>query len=182
MDSKRIEHLLEKYWNAETSLEEEQELHYYFQRADVPENLKETAVLFRYFEIEKSRTLNENFVARVTNQIKQRQGLKMVPMTNWFRIARVAAGVVVIVAAVYMIGHEARKSSPHEITDTESDPKLAFEETKKALLMISKNFGKAQREASKINLLNEAERKIERKATKPEKDSAVDEKSKKVNI
>jgi len=175
MDSKRIEQLLEKYWNAETSLEEEQELHQFFKGQDVPENLKETAELFRYFETEKSRTLNENFDAAVTKLIKKRQGGKMIAMTNWFQIARVAAGVAVIVAAVYLIGHEVRNSSPTELTDTESDPKLAFEETKKALMMISKNFGKAQQEASKINLLNEAEQKIERKPA----DTA---REKKVNI
>lgn len=174
MDSKRIEQLLEKYWNAETSLEEEQELHQYFKGQDVPENLKETAELFRYFGAEKSRTLNENFDAAVTKQIKKRHGGKVIAMTNWLQIARVAAGVAVIVAAVYLIGHEVRNSSPTEIND-ESDPKLAFEETKKALMMISKNFGKAQQEASKINLLNEAEQKIERKPA----DTA---REKKVNI
>ncbi len=173
MDSKHIEQLLEKYWNAETSLEEEQELHRFFQGTDVPENLKETAALFRYFETEKSRGLNENFDAAVTKQIRQRHGGKIVSMTNWFSIARVAAGVAVIVAAVYMIGHEVRKSSPTEIADTESDPKLAFEETKKALLMISKNFHKAQHEASKINLLNEAEEKIQHKPNEPEKERKV---------
>jgi len=40
--------------------------------------------------------------------------------------------------------------------------------------MISKNFHKAQNEASKINLLNEAEEKIQRKPQ--------DDKQKKVNI
>ncbi len=163
MDSKRIEQLLEKYWNAETSLEEEQELHQFFQSSNVPDNLKETAPLFRYFEEEKSRSLDKNFDTDVTKKIRQRQGGKTVSMTNWFQIARVAAGVAVVVAAVYLIGHEVRKSSPNEITDTESDPKLAFEQTKKALLMISKNFHTAQNEAKKINLLNEAEEKIQRK-------------------
>jgi hypothetical protein len=174
MDSKRIEQLLEKYWNAETSLEEENELHRYFQGTDVPDNLKETASLFRYFESEKSRSLEESFAAAVTKQIRRRQGGKIISMGNWFQIARVAAGVAVVVAAVYLIGHEVRKSSPGEVTDTESDPKLAFEQTKKALLMISKNFHKAQTEASNINLLNEAEDKIQQK---PEKNKA-----KKVNI
>lgn len=178
MDSKRIEQLLEKYWNAETSLEEEQELHQFFQNNSVPEKLKETAILFRYFEEEKRRTLNENFDATVTKQIKQRQDGKIVSMSNWFQIARVAAGIAVVVAAVYLIGHEVRR--PNEMTDTESDPKLAFEQTKKALLMISKNFGKAQQEASKINLLNEAEEKIQRKS-EVDKESA-DKSEKKVNI
>jgi len=94
-------------------------------------------------------------------------------MTSWYRVARVAAGVAVVVAAVYLIGHEVRKSSPTEIADTESDPKLAFEETKKALMMISRNFGKAQREASKINLLNEAEQRVQQKPTESDNNKKV---------
>jgi hypothetical protein len=181
MDSKQIEQLLEKYWNAETSLEEEKELHQFFQGNDVPENLKETAVLFRYFETEKKRSLNEDFVDAVTKQIKQRRGGKIVSMANWIQMARVAAGVIVVVAAVYLIGREVRNSSPKEIPDTESDPKLAFEQTKKALLMISKNFHKAQNEASKINLLNEAEEKVQRKP-ETDKQHPADKSEKKVNI
>jgi hypothetical protein len=174
MDSKHIEELLEKYWNAETTLEQEQELRAFFQSNNVPENLSEAAMLFRYFETEKSKKLNENFDADVTKKLKQRQGGKIVPMTNWFRIARVAAGIVVVVAAVYLVGQEVRKRNPNEVADTESDPKLAFEETKKALLMISKNFHKAQKEASMINLLNEAEQTIQRKpGEKKEEDKKI---------
>ncbi len=181
MDSKHIEQLLEKYWNAETSLEEEQALHQFFQRGNVPENLKETAVLFRYFKTEKEKTLNENFDADVTKKVQQRHGGKSIQMTTWFQVTRVAAGIAVIVAAVYLIGHEVRKSSPTEIADTESDPKLAFEETKRALMMISKNFGKAQREVSQINLLNEAEQKIQRKPG-AEKSLPAGQAGKKTNI
>ena len=39
MDSKHIDALLEKYWNAETSLEQEQELREFFQGSTFPENL-----------------------------------------------------------------------------------------------------------------------------------------------
>lgn len=174
MDSKHIEELLEKYWNAETTLEQEQELRAFFQGSNIPESLNETATLFRYFENEKSRKLNEKFDADVTKQLQQRQGGKIVPMTDWFRIARVAAGIVVVVAAVFLIGKQVRERG--EIADTESDPKLAFEETKKALLMISKNFHKAQKEASMINLLNEAEQTIQKKPSEKKEDD------KKVNI
>ncbi|MBS1485959.1 MAG: hypothetical protein JST43_00110 [Bacteroidetes bacterium] len=174
MDSKQIEQLLEKYWNAETSLEEEQELHRYFQTNGVPDTLQETAELFRYFTHEKNKTFTDSdFDKRVTKHIGQRQGGKVIRMTNWFQIARVAAGVLVLVAAVYLIGQEVRKSSPIEIADTETDPQLAFEETKKALLMISKSFNKAQQEVVKINLLNEAQQKIERKSAEGENKPSI---------
>jgi hypothetical protein len=166
MDSKHIESLLEKYWNAETSLEEEKVLHDFFRGNEVPAHLKETASLFTYFNEEKNKSIADpSFDKAVTKQIGQRHGGKVIEMKNWFQMARVAAGIGVIVAAVYLIGQEVRKRSPNEITDTESDPQLAFEETKKALLMISKGFHKAEKEASQIKLINEAEEKIQPKAT-----------------
>ena len=176
MDSKHIEELLEKYWNAETTLEQEEELRAFFQGNNIPESLNETASLFRYFEKEKSKKLNENFDADVTKKLQQRQGGKIVPMTDWFRIARVASGIVVVVAAVFLIGKQVRERGEVAEADTESDPKLAFEETKKALMMISKNFHKAQKEASMINLLNEAEQTIQKKPSEKKDDE------KKVNI
>lgn len=168
MDSKHIEQLLEKYWNCETTLEEEQTLRDYFQGAQIPDTLKDTAELFRYFEGEKSKALNESFNDVVTKQIRQRQGGKVISMVSWVNMARVAAGVFVVVAAGYLIRQEIRKQYPAEVADTYSDPKLAFEETKKALMMISKSFGKAKKEAGKINMFNEAEKKIQGKQEQPE--------------
>ena len=162
MDSNEIKQLLEKYWNCETSLEEEQQLREYFRGNNIPESLKETSELFRYFETQKKDSLIQGFDGEVMKRIKEErpQG-KVVKMM--FNVARIAAGLVVVVAATYFVREEIRKSYPPEIADTYSDPKLAFEETKKALMMISKGFGKAQKEARRINLLNEAEQKIQRK-------------------
>ena len=55
MDSNKIEALLNKYWNCETSLEEEQQLRDYFKQGNIPEQLKEAASLFRYFELQKKK-------------------------------------------------------------------------------------------------------------------------------
>lgn len=163
MDSKEIEQLLEKYWNCETSLEEEQQLRDYFRGNDIPGSLKETSELFRYFEKQKHEPLaGQGFDSELMKRIKsERPEGKVVKLM--FNVARIAAGLVVVVAATYFVGQEIRKSYPPEIADTYSDPKLAFEETKKALMMISKGFGKAQRETRKINLLNEAEQKVQGK-------------------
>ena len=49
------------------------------------------------------------------------------------------------------------------MVDTYDDPKLAFEETKKALMMISKSFGTAEEQAKKINMFNEAQEEIQKK-------------------
>lgn len=163
MDSKDIEQLLEKYWNCETSLEEEQQLRDYFRSSDVSGSLKETSELFRYFEKQKYESFaGQGFDTELMKRIKaERPEGKVVKLM--FNVARIAAGLIVVVAATYFVRQEIRKSYPPEIADTYSDPKLAFEETKRALMMISKGFGKAQRETRKINLLNEAEQKIQGK-------------------
>lgn len=161
MDSERIKSLLEKYWNCETSLEEENELREFFTSADIPAEMKETAALFQYFEAEKKRTVGENFEHDVTKQLRQRRGGKVVSMVSFQNIARIAAGIAVVVVATYFIRQEIRKSYPKELQDTYTDPQMAFEETKKALMMISNSFGKAKKEAEKMKMLNEAERKVQ---------------------
>lgn len=158
MDSKHVKALLEKYWNGDTSLEEEAQLRAFFAQGDVPASLQSAASLFRYFQQEQQKKLAPSFDARVTKSIRQRQGGKIIRMVNLVNVARIAAGVLVIVAAGYLIRQEVSKMYPE---DTYSDPKVAFEETKKALMMISKSFGKAQQEAGKIKMFNEAEEKIQ---------------------
>ncbi len=165
MDSKTIAALLEKYWNAETTLEEEQQLREYFVGANVPDDMQETAALFRFLDAEKNKTLNENFETHVTKHLHRRREGKIISMVSFKNIARIAAGIFVVVAATYFIRQEVRKSYPQELQDTYTDPQMAFEETKKALQMISNSFGKAKHETEKIKMFNEAEKKIQTKTT-----------------
>lgn len=161
MDSKQIEQLLEKYWNCETSLEEERVLREYF-RGQVPENMNEVASLFRYFESQQQKEINSpDFDAEVKQQIRQHRPKGKV--INLAFALRIAAGLLVVMVATFFVRQEIRKSYPSEVADTYSDPQLALEETKKALLMLSKGFNKAQKEAGKLKVFNEAEQKIQGK-------------------
>jgi hypothetical protein len=165
MDSKKIEALLQKYWNCETTLEEEQQLRQYFQHEAIPEPWKETAALFRYFEENKKKSLNDvAFDSRVMNTVQTSKRGKMVKF--FYNTMRIAAGVTVLFTATWFIRNEVRKTTPQEMVDTYDDPKLAFEETKKALLMISKGFGTAETQTKKINMFNEAQEEIKKKDTK----------------
>lgn len=179
MDSKEIGQLLEKYWNCETSLEEEQTLRNYFNGPDVPGQLKETAELFKFFEGERLRALDGNFDDNVMRTVKKSERkMKVVSMVRWVQVARIAAGVLVVVVAGYFVRNEIIESKEQaQVVDTFSDPKEALEETKKALMLISKSFGKAKAGASKINMINEAEEKISGKDKKEEQESDQENKS-----
>jgi hypothetical protein len=159
MDSKKIEELLNKYWNCETSLEEEKQLREYFSGSAIPEQWKDTANLFRYFGENKKKELNDvSFEATVVSKIKTPGKGKMA--TLMFNAMKIAAGIAVLAIAIWLVRTEIRKSTPQAVVDTYDDPKLAFEETKKALMMISKSFGTAEEQAKKINLFNEAQEEI----------------------
>ena len=160
MDSKEIDTLLNKYWNCETSLEEEEQLRQYFRGREIPEQLKETAALFRYFEANKKKTLNDaSFDAGVMEKVKAPAQGRIVKL--FYNSMRIAAGVAVLFVATWLVRDEIRKSTPQAVADTYDDPKLALEETKKALLMISKSFGTAKEEAKNINKFNEAQEQIQ---------------------
>jgi hypothetical protein len=166
MDSKNINALLEKYWNCETSLEEEQQLKEYFRGKQIPEQLKETAVLFQYFDEHKKKDLTDSgFDHEVLAKVKTPKQGKVVKLL--YNSMRIAAGIAVLVIATFLVRNEIRKTSPPApvaVKDTFDDPKLAFEETKKALMMISKSFGSAQDKAKKINMFNEAQKSVQKEA------------------
>jgi hypothetical protein len=162
MDSNEVKELLEKYWNCETSLEEEQKLYSFF-RGNVPAEMNETAELFRYFELQRRTKIEgSGFAEEVKRKIKEhRPAGRSVKM--FFNYARIAAGIAVVAGAGFFIREEVRKAYPAETEDTFSDPRMALEETKKALMMISNSFNRAHKEAGKIELFNEAEQKIQGK-------------------
>jgi len=163
MDSNRINELLSKYWNCETSLEEEAELREHFKSGNISDELKETAPLFQYFEENKKKSLSDiSFDGQVMEKIhapaKKGRVASLV-----YNSMRIAAGLAVVLAATWFIRNEIRSTTPQATVDTYDDPKVAFEETKKALMMISKSFGTAEEQAKKINMFNEAQEEIQKK-------------------
>ncbi|MCD8183232.1 MAG: hypothetical protein LUE99_09255 [Bacteroides sp.] len=70
MDSKYIEQLLERYWQCETSLEEEAQLRAFFNEAEVPGHLLRYKDLFVYQQLQQEEHLGDDFDARVLAEIE----------------------------------------------------------------------------------------------------------------
>jgi len=161
MDSKKLDELLNKYWNCETSLEEEQQLREYFKGSQVPSQLNETAAVFRYFEEVKKKSLDDQaFEEAVLKKVSPQKNGKVVRLV--YNSMRIAAGIAVLLVAIFFVRKELKPDQPQAVVDTYDNPKLAFEETKKALMMISKSFGQAEQQAKKINMFNEAQEEIQK--------------------
>lgn len=155
MDYNQLEALIKKYWDCETSLEEEERLRDWFRMHEVPERFRETAKLFSYFDEQKQKATDKQFEARVIRNLHAAPKGKIVNL--WQTGLKIAAGIAVVAAAFFFVRKDLIEK--HNIAEIE-DPQKALEETKKALMMISKGFNTAEEQAKKINVLNEAEDKI----------------------
>lgn len=70
MDYKYIEQLLERYWQCETSLEEESQLREFFSKGEVPAHLLRYKDLFVYQQVQREVGLGDDFDARMLAQVE----------------------------------------------------------------------------------------------------------------
>lgn len=100
MDYKYIEQLLERYWECQTTLQEENILRAFFSQKDVPASLLKYRELFAYEQSEPSEdTLGEDFDRRMTALIDEPQPVRArtISMAERFKPLFKAAAVVAIV-------------------------------------------------------------------------------------
>ena len=69
MDYKYIEQLIERYWDAETSRQEEQILRAFFSQDEVPEHLARYQELFRYEASAAEEKVSTDFDARILEKL-----------------------------------------------------------------------------------------------------------------
>ena len=117
MDYKYIEQLLERYWEAETSLQEETILRTFFSQPDIPENLRKYQSLF-VCEQQKEDVLGEDFDARILDQIGDAPLAKTVTLKSRLMPLFKAAAIVAIVLT---LGNAAQ--APWDIWE---DPRDAY--------------------------------------------------------
>jgi hypothetical protein len=164
MDLNRVEILLERYWNCASTVEEENELKLLFNSNEVPDELKDSAALFKYFAQQRQATLDEKFNEDIIEKIKLQKSPTIRKMNSSFRnYMRVAAAVLVILAASFIFRMEywqGEKPKMLLVEDTFQTPEEAYAETKKAFMLIAEKMNSGRKQAQKIGIMNEAENKI----------------------
>ncbi len=119
MELANIEKLLDKYLDAETTLQEEQTLQAYFTSNNVASHLQEYSAMFSYFKQSKDETFTKTI---------QLQPKKTKKHWKWLSVA----ASVVLLFSVFM-GNEAYK---------EHQQRKQFAQVKEALQLVSVNLNK----------------------------------------
>ncbi|MFN0729344.1 hypothetical protein [Polaribacter gochangensis] len=135
MELSKIEQLLEKYLNAETTLQEETTLKNYFSSGNVASHLQEYESMFGYFAISKAETS----VKPIQLNTKK---------TNWKWLS--VAASVALLFSVY-IGNSYVQ---------EQKAKAQFAQVKEALKMISTNLNKGNEAVASLYVYEDAVNKI----------------------
>lgn len=126
-----IEQLIERYWKGETTLEEEKRVKLYFKSNPA---LSKESDYFRFLKKEQQVT----FEGKIKNRSNR----------AWLSAAATIA--VGLITAILVI--QESKNDPFAI----EDPKEAFEETRRALMMIGSGLNEGQSYAMEITKINEA--------------------------
>lgn len=107
MDSKYIEQLLKRYWQCETSLEEEAQLRAFFSGSDVPAHLLRYKELFVYGQLQQEVRLGEDFDARVLAEIEAPvvKAKRLTLAARFIPLFKAAAVVAVILSLGNVMQH-----------------------------------------------------------------------------
>jgi hypothetical protein len=135
MELNRIETILDKYFQGETSISEEKELKIYFSSSDVEHHLEQYKPLFGYF----SEAAVQEFKQTIPLPSKKHN-------VKWLSIA--ASVVVLLGISTFTYLHQPEESSD---LGTYESPEAAFEATQKALSLLSENVNVGIQSVSYIN-------------------------------
>lgn len=137
MELHKIEILLEKYFDGETNIAQEKELTNYFSSPDVAQHLQQYKPLFMYFDQAKK----QEFLQEIPLQTNKRN-------VAWLSIAASVTLLLGVGAYIYNSNREIKSSKD---LGTYNSPEIAFQETQKALQLISQNVNTGIKSVSYID-------------------------------
>ena len=141
----KIEEIIAKYFEGESTLEEERTLSEYFSGNNIAPHLVTYKPLFQFVEKEK----NQQSDVQISKNITQKKS------KPWLAIA--AAVCLFAVGTVWIYDAQVNSTPPDGAID---DPELAFEETKKALLLVSENLNKGMNQTVYLSEFNKSKNLI----------------------
>lgn len=155
MELKELKKLLEKFYEGETSLEEEHLLRNYFKNSKVPEDLAADKEYFIHLYQEQqvfpqNSELIHKLQHTIDNQVRRENNTRR--LNIFYKVSTIAAGIAIIVISYLTIIQNNKK--PLE-NDTYEDPKVAYEQVKRTLMYISQNLNKGTKSLEHVSRINQ---------------------------
>lgn len=155
MDYKYIEQLMDRYWEGQTSQEEERLLQVFFQQKQLPAHLAKYKDLFLYTDAQRETSLGADFDEKVLSAIQiscveARRNTWTFRLRPFYRAAAMVAVVFTLGMAVQHSWETQDSGNASDATynyasykDTYSDPQMAYEQVASTLKEVSDTFRNA---------------------------------------
>lgn len=149
--------LLNKYWEGQTSLEEEQKLREYFNSNQVAPEHEVYRSVFNTFELEEGLEMELGFdaFAKITPEEKPKDKSK-IKVLKGLGVAASFAVLMALGSNFIGIGSETTKSN----LGTYDDPKEAYYATVEALQLVSTKFNNGRENLKPLNEINKKTNKV----------------------
>lgn len=138
MNSEHIHILLNKYWNCETSAEEEQVLCDFFSGTNIPEELERYAPLFTYSNHARDISTSNNFDTKLEEALRNSKKEKQYVTIRVFMPAlRIAASLLLVLGLGLSVLLITKQFNKPYFAETYHDPDAAIKDATYALMKIS---------------------------------------------
>lgn len=133
--------LLNKYWQCETSLEEEKQLRDFFSEADIPGEMKQYAPLFTYLNEEHLIIPGDDFDEKLMSTIQQtKRERKYITIRIFAPLLKVVASILLIMGVGVSVFFISKQSNKPHFSETYHDPNIAIKDATHALTMVYNAF------------------------------------------
>ena len=162
MESHKLNKLAEKFWKGECSAEEEQWLMDALKEEKHSGKQSELHAYSLYLEEERAEQLDEDFDAEIMDMISQPKTRLLFPrqIMRWAAAIALILGISFALVRILEPNQVEENIATIEFTDTYDDPELAYQEVKKALMMVSSNMNNGIKQTTYIGEFHKAKEKI----------------------
>jgi len=149
MNDEELNRLIERYYNGESSQEEEESLRAFF-ATNSPAGFEAEKEIFSYFQspgsvAEASPDLETRIMARIDSLEANKHFLRRYLLS----VVSIAAGLLILAGTYFFINEKVKS------VDTFSDPSIAYAETMKILYAVSEQMNKGESSMKPFGKLNE---------------------------
>jgi hypothetical protein len=161
MNIKEIEELLEKYYDGETTLEEEKVLKNFFVSGDVPLDLSVHKSQFLYFAEASREEISDRELEKKV--FAEKVGIPVVPLHSsrkrFYYISGIAATVLLLIGLVFTFNEDVVNKPKGKVSTT--DPEVVFTQTRDILAVVSVNLNKGMDKVQYLGKLDQAMQKMQ---------------------
>ncbi len=157
MKTTEIKHLLHRYFEGETTLQEERELEAYFSTGEVADELKEYKGFFNglsgFAEPVNEDTIEDDILNYISENEPARKTKRI---WLWQAVSGIAASVIFIVGGFLLF-----QQQEQQYADTFDDPELAYAHAEQTLAFVSAKYNEGLAALSNFDKLQSAAEPIQ---------------------